>query len=125
MWGGDGCATLVGGARAGRSWATSKCGAVDVRLSRVMVSVFGVSAGVFRSTSISASGLYWRGSPISLMMRISPFLANREVSHIRFVTPRLLEPGLKPAKGHSVPFALNKTNPFGSTNSTKVPGLGV
>ena len=72
--GGVGGACLVGGGGAGRSWATSKCGAVDVRLSRVMVSVFGVSAGVFRSTSISASGLYWRGSPISLMMRISPFL---------------------------------------------------
>ena len=54
-------------------------------------------------------------------------LANREVGHIRVVTSRLVEVGLKPGKGHLAPFALNKTIPFGDTNITKVPwssGLG-
>ena len=53
--------------------------------------------------------------------------ANPEVAHIRFVTSRLLEAGLKPDKGHLVPFALNKTIPFGDINITKVlwsSGLG-
>ena len=53
------------------------------------------------------------------------FPANREVGQIRYVTSRLLETGLKPDKGQSAPFVLNKANPFGSTNSTKVLSLGV
>ena len=46
--------------------------------------------------------------------------ANREVGHIRVVTSRLVEVGLKPDKSQSTPFALNKKIPFGITNNTKV-----
>ncbi len=46
--------------------------------------------------------------------------ANPEVGHIRVVTSRLVEVGLKPDKSQSSPFALNKKIPFGITNNTKV-----
>ena len=39
--------------------------------------------------------------------------ANREVGHIRFVTSRPLEVGLKPAKSRSTLFSMNMTNPLG------------
>ena len=55
-----------------------------------------------------------------LSRRLFGLGANREVGPIRFVTSRLLEAGLKPDKGRSAPFALNKTGPVCDINITEV-----